>query len=94
MMNEMQSTPASSYIRSIEPESRHPEIFNISRESQIYIEEIFQLNNSSSPTKVLISRGLSNSLELNIGLFHAKQARYEVFQLDMRQPRQVRCVID
>jgi hypothetical protein len=43
---------------------------------------------------VLISRGLTNSLEVNIGLFHQKQARYEVYQMDMRQPRQIRCVID
>jgi hypothetical protein len=66
----------------------------MSRESQIYIEEIFQISNTLEPTRVLISRGLTNSLELNIGLFHQKQARYEVYQLDMRQPRQIRCVID
>ena len=43
---------------------------------------------------MLITRGQSNSLEINIGLFHAKQARYELYQIDMRQPRQVRCVLD
>lgn len=66
----------------------------MSRESQIYIEEIFQISNTLEPTRVLISRGLTNSLELNIGLFHQKQGRYEVYQLDMRQPRHLRCVLD
>ena len=94
MMNDQQQAPGNTYIRSIEPESRHPEIFNMSRESQIYIEEIFQINNTLEPTRVLISRGLTNSLEVNIGLFHQKQARYEVYQMDMRQPRQIRCVLD
>jgi hypothetical protein len=29
------------YIRSIDPESRNPEIFNLSREHKIYIDEVF-----------------------------------------------------
>jgi hypothetical protein len=31
------------YIRSIEVESRHPEIFNMSRKPELIIEEIFQI---------------------------------------------------
>ncbi len=32
------------YIKSIEPESRHPEITQISKEHEIQIEELFSFN--------------------------------------------------
>ena len=34
---------SSPYIKSIEPESRHPEIFVIAREHKIMIEELYQV---------------------------------------------------
>ena len=58
------------YIRGIEPDSRHPELFNISRESKLYIDEVFTIGSQYSPTKVHLAKGLSNSFELNVYLFN------------------------
>lgn len=72
------SNETSPYIASIEPESRHPEIFNISKDPQVLMEEIFQIHGVQvPPTKVILSRGLSNSYELNIGFFF--QHNYQVY---------------
>ncbi len=60
-----------SYIQSIEPESRHPEIFNISKDPKVLMEEIFQIHGvHMPPSKVILFKGLSNPYELNIGFFH------------------------
>lgn len=44
------------------------------------------------PTKVILSRGLSNSYELNIGFFF--QHNYQLYQCDIRQPKVFRRVLD
>ncbi len=70
----------SPYIKSIEPDSRHPEIFVISKDHKIIIEELYQVPSPSGPpTRILLSRGLSNPYELNLGIFTAAAHRYEVF---------------
>ena len=66
-MSAFEDESSSPYIRSIEPDSRHPELFIISREHKIVIEELYQVPAPNGlPSKVLLSRGLSNQYELNI----------------------------
>jgi len=57
------------YIRGIEPDSRHPELFNVSREPLLYIEEVCSFSAAASPSKVFLAQGLTNSCELNVFLF-------------------------
>ena len=71
-MSAFEDESSSPYIRSIEPDSRHPELFIISREHNIVIEELYQVPAPNGlPSKVLLSRGLSNQYELNIRLLTA-----------------------
>lgn len=72
------------YIRSIEPESRHPQIFNMAKEAQIFVEEIFSMGVQAAPTKVLISKGLTNPYELNISMLHHQARKLEILQCDIR----------
>ena len=84
-MSAFEEETSSPYIRRIEPDSRHPELFIISREHKIVIEELYQVPAPNGPpSKVLLSRGLSNPYELNIGLFTASVHRFELFQCDLR----------
>ena len=71
-MSAFEDESSSPYIRSIEPDSRHPELFIISREHKNVIEELYQVPAPNGlPSKVLLSRGLSNQYELNIRLLTA-----------------------
>ena len=67
------------YIRSIEPDSRHPDIFNMSKEHKLVIEEVFSISSPVAPSRVFISRGLSNPYELNIGLFNLQGRKLEIY---------------
>lgn len=86
MMDEPMHSEESNYIRSIEPDSRHPEIFNISREPKLFVHEIFALVSASgtAPSKVIVQRSLSSKYEINIGLYYDTIKVYEVYQADVR----------
>ena len=66
------------YIKSIEPESRHPEITQISKEHEIQIEELFSFNLvTQPPSKIFLSKALYSPYEVVISLFYEKQRRLD-----------------
>ena len=53
------------YIRSIEPESRHPEIFNLSKEAILSIEPLFSIPaRNGPPSKLHITSSATDPFEL------------------------------
>lgn len=66
----------------------------MSKEHKLVIEEVFSISSPVAPSRVFISRGLSNPYELNIGLFNLQGRKLEIYQSDIRQLRSFNKVLE
>lgn len=89
VMDEGNNEEEKSYIKSIDLDSRYPGIYNISKDFNLLIDDIHQFTSLAKPTKIHLSRSVSNPFEVIITLFYQSLKKIEFLSFDIRQPKQI-----